>query len=122
MIGPYQTITGVACRSWATGNRATLVRFIRVQVAALDWLFDPVNRSEAVAIYRKYLPNVPEAAAPRHVDALVGEREGLVPKGQLDPEGLNTVLRIRSEFGRPQKQLDDAGRYIDESYYREALP
>jgi ABC-type nitrate/sulfonate/bicarbonate transport system substrate-binding protein len=40
----------------------------------------------------------------------------LLPEGKLDPEGINTVLKIRTELGRPQKQLNDAARYVDESY------
>ncbi|HEY4445073.1 MAG TPA: hypothetical protein VGN30_12385, partial [Steroidobacteraceae bacterium] len=78
------------------------------------------NRTEAVAIYRKHLPNVPEDAAERHVDALLGEREGLTRGGALDPEGVMTVLRIRSELGRPQRTLTDASRYVDECYHRAA--
>src|ERR1700730_15779204 len=105
VLGPYQTIVGMARRGWARDNRDALVSFIRGSAEAIDWLFDPKNRTEAVAIYRKHLPNVPEDAALRHVDALLGEREGFTRVGALDPEGLMTVLRIRSELGPPQKTL-----------------
>ncbi|HEY4443641.1 MAG TPA: ABC transporter substrate-binding protein, partial [Steroidobacteraceae bacterium] len=88
VLGPYQTIVGMARRSWATANREALVGFIRASTEAIGWLFDPKNRTEAVAIYRKHLPNVPEDAAERHVDALLGEREGLTRGGALDPEGV----------------------------------
>jgi hypothetical protein len=30
------------------------------------------------------------------------------------------VLRLRSEFGRPQRTLGDPSRYVDESFYAEA--
>jgi ABC-type nitrate/sulfonate/bicarbonate transport system substrate-binding protein len=120
VLGPYQTIVGMARRSWATANREALVGFIRGSTEAIGWLFDPKNRTEAVAIYRKHLPHVPEDAAERHVDALLGEREGLTRGGALDPEGVRTVLRIRSELGRPQRTLTDPSRYIDERYQRAA--
>ena len=120
VLGPYQTIVGMARRSWAKGNRDALVRFIRASTEALDWLFDPKDRAEAVAIYRKHLPNLPEDAAQQHVDALLGEREGFIRGGALDSEGMMTVLRIRSEFGRPRKTLTDPARYVDERYYRAA--
>jgi ABC-type nitrate/sulfonate/bicarbonate transport system substrate-binding protein len=116
VLGPYQTIVGMARRSWATSHRDTLVSFIRASTEALDWLFDPTNRTEAVAIYRKHLPNVPEDAAQRHVDALLGEREGFTRGGALDAQGMMTVLRIRSELGRPKKTLTDPARYVDERY------
>jgi ABC-type nitrate/sulfonate/bicarbonate transport system substrate-binding protein len=120
VLGPYQTIVGMARRGWARDNRDALIRFIRSSTEALDWLFDPKNRAEAVLIYRKHLPNVPGDAAPLHVDALIGEREGFTRGGKLDSEGMMTVLKIRSEFGLPRRILTDPGRYIDERYLRAA--
>jgi ABC-type nitrate/sulfonate/bicarbonate transport system substrate-binding protein len=119
-VGRYQTIVGMARHSWAAANREALIGFIRGSIAGLDWLFEPTHRTAAEAIYRKYQPNVPAAAVPRHVEALVGEREGFTRGGQLDPAGIRTVLAIRSEFGRPQRTLDDLARYVDERYFRAA--
>jgi ABC-type nitrate/sulfonate/bicarbonate transport system substrate-binding protein len=120
VLGPYQTIVGITRRSWATGNRDALVSFIRASSESIDWLFDPKNRAEAVAIYRRHVPNMPEDAARRHVDALLGEHEGFTPGGALDSAGMMTVLRIRSEFGLPQKTLTDPARYVDERYQQAA--
>jgi len=120
VLGPYQTIVGMARRRWAKGNRDALVGFIRASTEAIDWLFDPQNRAEAVAIYRTHLPNVPEDAAQRHVNALLGEREGFTRGGALDSQGMMTVLRIRSEFGLPHKTLTDPARYADEHYQQAA--
>jgi ABC-type nitrate/sulfonate/bicarbonate transport system substrate-binding protein len=120
VLGPYQTIVGMARRSWAQRNATALKGFIRASSDAIDWLLDPGNRAEAVAIYRKHLPNVAGDAAPRHVDALLGEREGYTRGGVLDREGMMTVLRLRSEFGRPPKTLPDPSPYVDESYLEEA--
>jgi ABC-type nitrate/sulfonate/bicarbonate transport system substrate-binding protein len=119
-VGPYQTIVGMTRRSWAASNRDAVVGFTRATVAALDWVLDPANRAEAAAIYRKYLPDVPEAAAAGAVAAMTGEREGFQRGGAFDRVGLATVLAIRSEFGKPQKSLTDPSRYVDESYLRAA--
>jgi ABC-type nitrate/sulfonate/bicarbonate transport system substrate-binding protein len=120
VLGPYQTIVGMARRSWAKDNRDALVRFIRASTDAIDWLFDPKNRADAVQIYRKHLPNVPEDAARLHVNALLGEREGFTRGGTLDLKGMMTVLRIRSEFGLPRKRLTDPARYTDERFLEAA--
>jgi ABC-type nitrate/sulfonate/bicarbonate transport system substrate-binding protein len=119
-LGPYQTIVGVARRSWAAANHAPLIGFIRAHVAALNWLSDPENRAEAIGIYSDHLPHMSLNLVARHVDALVDEPEGLIPDGRLDAAGIATVLAIRSELGRPQKTCDDPARYIDESYYATA--
>lgn len=121
VLGPYQTVVGMARRGWARDNRDALVGFIRASTAAIDWLFDPTNRTEAVEIYRKHLPNVPEDAARLHVEALLGEREGFTRGGALDSEGMMTVLRIRSEFGVPQKKLTDPARYVDKRFHQAAI-
>ena len=120
VIGPYQTIVGMARRSWAAGHRDALVGFARATANALDWLLDPANRSEAAAVYRKYLPDVPEAGAIAAVAAMTGEREGFQRGGAFDQKGMVTVLAIRSEFGKPQKSLTDPTAYVDESYLRAA--
>jgi hypothetical protein len=52
---------------------------------------------------------------------LAGGGEGLERKGRIDMPGVATVLKLRSEFGRPQKNLTDAAKYVDESYYRKAV-
>ena len=120
VIGPYQTIVGMARRSWAADNRAAVVGFTRATVDALDWLLDPANRSEAATIYRKYVPDVPEGAATAAVAAMTGEREGFQRGGAFDRQGLVTELAIRSEFGKPKKSLTDPARYVDDVYLRAA--
>jgi ABC-type nitrate/sulfonate/bicarbonate transport system substrate-binding protein len=121
VIGPYQAVLGVARRAWAKENADALTGFIRGFVAALDWLAIPANRGEAVAIYRKYLPQTGEEAAIQAWDALLAGPEGFQKKAKLDRAGVETVLKLRSEFGRPQKTLTDPDKYIDESYYMQAI-
>jgi len=120
VIGPYQAVLGVARRDWAKQNEKALVGFIRGYVAALDWLGDPANRAEAVAIYRKNIPQASEEAANKAWDVLLGGSEGFQKKGKLDRAGIATVLKLRSEFGVPRKELTDPQKYIDESYYKKA--
>jgi hypothetical protein len=47
--------------------------------------------------------------------------EGFQPNAKLDPAGAANVLEIRTKFGRPQKPLLDWTRYVDESFYTDAL-
>jgi ABC-type nitrate/sulfonate/bicarbonate transport system substrate-binding protein len=120
-IGPYQAVLGVARRAWAKEHEARLVGFIRGYVAALAWLADPANRDEAVAIYRRNLPRASEAAAQKAWEVLLAGPEGFQKRGEISIAGVRTVLELRSEYGRPRKDLSDPSKYIDESYYRKAL-
>jgi ABC-type nitrate/sulfonate/bicarbonate transport system substrate-binding protein len=121
VLGPYQAVSGIASRSWAKAHPDELVKFIRAYVRGLDWLSDPKNKSEAVALYRKNIPQANEIAAGKAWDALVPGPEGFQKKAKLDMAGVATVLSLRSEFGRPQKKLDDPSKYVDESYYQRAM-
>jgi len=121
VIGPYQAVLGVARRSWAKTHEAALVGYIRGYVAGLDWLFDSRNREEAVAIYRRNVPQASEAGASKAYEVLLGGSEGFQRKAKLDLAGAKTVLELRGEYGRPAKKLADPARYIDESYYDRAL-
>ena len=121
MIGPYQAVLGMARRSWAKSHEAALVSYVRSYVEALDWLSDRAHIDEAVAIYRRNIPNASEEGAKKAWEVLVAGNEGFAKKGRIDIEGARTVLKLRSEFGEPKRTLDDPSRYIDESYYRKAL-
>jgi ABC-type nitrate/sulfonate/bicarbonate transport system substrate-binding protein len=120
-IGPYQSTLYVVRREWARAHEAELVGFIRGVLDSLAWLRDPVHRDEAAAIYRKYIPQATDESARNAWDALLGrDKEGIRKDGRIDLEGVATVLKLRSEFGRPQKNLADPSKYIDESYYLKA--
>jgi ABC-type nitrate/sulfonate/bicarbonate transport system substrate-binding protein len=120
-FGPYQASVGVARRSWAAKNGEQLVAFVRSYVAAMDWLQQPQNKDEAVSIYLKYTPSAPRPAAQRAYEVMFGAKEGFQKKAKLDIEGCRTVLKLRSEFAKPQKNLTDPMKYIDESFYRKAV-
>jgi ABC-type nitrate/sulfonate/bicarbonate transport system substrate-binding protein len=120
IIGPYQAVSGVTRRSWAAANGARLEQFIRGYVESLEWLAKPENRAESIAIYRKNLPKASEESASKAWDVLLAGPEGLQPRGKLNLKGVETVLSIRSESGRPAK-LQDPSAYVDESWYERAL-
>ena len=120
-VGPYQAVSGVARRSWAKEHKAELVGFIKAYVRALDWIARPENKAEAIAIYRKQIPAASEASAAKALEVLVESGEGFAKRAKLDPAAMATVLKLRSEFGKPQKTLTDVNKYVDESYYLEAM-
>lgn len=120
-LGPYQSGTIVARRSWAAAHRDTLVRFTRVTVKAIDWILAPGNRAAAVAIYRENQKDASEAFANAVIDSLVSDKDGFAPGGKFDAAGMATVLRVRTQYGKPHKELTDVSRYVDESVLADAL-
>ena len=120
-FGAYQAGVGFARRAWAVKHGEELVAFIRAYVAAMDLLQDPANKDEAVAIYIKHLPSVPRPAAQKAYETMFAANEGFQKKAKLDLAGCRTVLKLRSEFAKPQKDLADPLKYVDESYYEKAV-
>lgn len=120
-LGAYQGLVGGARKSWADANRDVVVGYIRAFTEAVDWLYQPQNRTEAIAIFRKNLPQATEQAANTAYGVLLSPKDGFQRKAQIDLKGVETVLRLRSKYGQPQKTLSDPKRYYDDSFYRAAM-
>jgi len=120
VLGRYQGLVGAARRSWARDNSAKLVGYIRAYRAALVWLYDPTNRAEALQILEKNVRGMTPELAVKTYGVLLAPVGGFERTAALDLEGARTVLKLRSEYGRPQKELTDPARYVDLSYYERA--
>jgi ABC-type nitrate/sulfonate/bicarbonate transport system substrate-binding protein len=120
LIGPYQGTVGVARRSWARVHHTELVRFIRAYVRATDWLRNPANHDEALKVFEQVTKAMPDAAETAY-RLLLTTDDGIQPDGKIDFDGIATVLKLRSDYGQPRRPLADAAKYVDESYYREAV-
>ncbi len=120
VLGHYQGLVGAARRSWARAHEKALVGYIRAFRAGLTWLYDHANKAEALTILQKNVKGMSPELAARTYDVLLAPRGGFEPRAAIDVEGVRTVLRLRSEYGRPQKPLTDPRRYYDLAYYDKA--
>jgi ABC-type nitrate/sulfonate/bicarbonate transport system substrate-binding protein len=121
VLGRYQGLVGGARKAWAEQNRYAVVGYIRAFSDAVDWLYDPQNRDEAIAIFLKNLPNANVRAAQTAYDVLLNPTDGFQKKAKIDMEGVRTVLALRSKYGRPQKTLSDPDPYYDPGFYQAAM-
>lgn len=120
VYGNYQGLVGATRRAWAETNQTQLAGYIRGYVAALDWLADPANKDEAIAILRKNLPQMsPELATQSYAE--LAPPKGFSPKARIDIDGMKRVLELRSRYGEPRKSLTDPAKYYDGRYYDAAL-
>jgi len=120
IYGRYQGLVGAARRPWAAENAPKVQAYIRGVVAGTDFLLDPKNKAEAIAILRKNLPNMSEAVAEQSYAIMAGPK-GFTPKAKIDMEGVKKVLALRSEYGEPKKKLTDPAKYYDAKYYSAAM-
>jgi ABC-type nitrate/sulfonate/bicarbonate transport system substrate-binding protein len=121
VLGAYQGLVGGARKAWADANRDAVVGYIRSFSQAVDWLYDPRNKTEAIAILRKNLPTMNDQAAQAAYAVLLHPTDGFQKKAQIDMAGVRTVLRLRSKYAEPKKTLTDPAKYYDDSFYRAAV-
>ena len=116
---PGQVFT--AGRLWAAAHRPEVVGFLRGWLDALDWIADGSNTAAAGEILARNMQQMkPEAIGPA-LEKLRDPRTGLIPMARLDLPGLETVLALRSRYGPHEAPLTDPMKYVDLSYYEEAV-
>jgi ABC-type nitrate/sulfonate/bicarbonate transport system substrate-binding protein len=120
-LGPYQQLSGMASRAWARQNEEKLLSFIISYKTAMDWLFNPDNKAAALAIYQKHLAGVTPAQAEGAYGSLLNGSDGLQREARLSLPGVRKVIELRAEYGEPKKPMGEAAKYIDESYYNNAI-
>ena len=121
--GPYQAVRGVARRSWAKDarDRAGGLHPAYLAGAALARRSRPIapRRSRSTA---STFPRRARHRRRRRGKCSRTSGEGFAEaRASSTAPAMETVLKLRSEFGRPQKTLTDADKYVDESYYLEAV-
>jgi ABC-type nitrate/sulfonate/bicarbonate transport system substrate-binding protein len=121
VLGEYQGLVAGVRQSWAEANRESLIGFIRAYVTAVDWLYEPGNKAEALAIFAKNLPNVPKEGAEASYRILLDPKEGFERHGAIDLPGVKRVLELRAKWAEPRKALGDATRYYDSRFYDAAM-
>ena len=121
VIGPYQGLVLGTRKSWADANRGAVVGFIRAYVQAVEWLYDPANRAEALQIFIRNQPNATQAAAETAYRVLLDPKDGFQRRAQIDLQGVAAVLAIRSKWAERKKQFQPPGAYYDASFYEQAV-
>jgi ABC-type nitrate/sulfonate/bicarbonate transport system substrate-binding protein len=120
VLGPYLGLVAGVKRSWAEANRELVVRFIRAYAKGIEAMYDPKNRPIVEAILVTNASGMTPDLAAKAYDIYVNDKTGFFRQPVFDPEGVKTVLALRSKYGVPQKTLTDAGRYYDTSYLEAA--
>lgn len=118
MIGAYQSTGGFVKRSWAEQHRESLIRYLAAYVEGLRWVMDPINRTAVIALLQQRMelaPDIAEECYRQVADA----KTGFAKDAKIDRAGMTKLLELRADFAGTAAASPD--RYVDESYYREAL-
>ena len=117
----YQGGIFAARRSWAAQNRSKVVGFIRAYLDGLEWTLDPANKDEATQVLLRNMPEIKPPVAGAVMASLLSPKSGLTPKGAVTIDGIRAVLDLRTRYGKPGSSLTDPHKYVDLSYYNDAV-
>lgn len=119
-FGNYQGLVGSVRRSWAKDNSPALVGYIRAYREGVEWLYNPANREEALALFMKNVPNSTRQSAETSYAVLLDPKNGFQRGAVIDLPGVQTVLRLRAKYGKPPKNLAGPQSYYDDQYFQRA--
>jgi ABC-type nitrate/sulfonate/bicarbonate transport system substrate-binding protein len=110
----YQFDTVVVRKEWAQQNEDVVLRYIRALGNAVDWFYDPANRSEAARILAEET-NTPQPLAEQTWD-LFAKEEIFGRKAALNVEGFRLVLQEQVDAGALTPAEATIERMVDRTY------
>jgi ABC-type nitrate/sulfonate/bicarbonate transport system substrate-binding protein len=106
-------------KSWAANHRDTIVRYLASIQRAVDWLYNPANKKEAIDILLKALRKGERETMERIYSIYFEESGGrIVTRGaEVDMEGLRIYAEKMKEL-QLLKRDPDIRRWIDLNYLK----
>jgi len=121
VLGPYQGLVAGVRQAWAASHREALVGYIRAYVKGVDWLYDPANKADAIALFRKNLPAMSAEGVEASYRLLLDPQTGFQRSGTINLEGVRQVLALRSKWSEQKMELGPPTKYYDSTYYDAAM-
>lgn len=120
MMPVYQATGGVARRSWAKEQPEQLRSYIRAYTEATRWCFDPRNRGRCLELLAEH-NQLSGQPADETLAALLDAGNGLYRAAELNIPGIVAALELRAEMGFLKRPVPPPEKYIDTSYYEQAI-
>jgi ABC-type nitrate/sulfonate/bicarbonate transport system substrate-binding protein len=120
VIADYQSTGGFVLRSWAKNNRDVFIRYIAAYIEGLRWSMDPANRAAANQILVDRMQLAPDIVE-ESLTQILDPKTGFTQDAKLTHDGMAMLLKLRASFTGEKDRDSSPDRYIDESYYRDAL-
>jgi ABC-type nitrate/sulfonate/bicarbonate transport system substrate-binding protein len=118
LVAPYQSAGGFARSDWAAKNRDALVQYAAAYIEGVRWSFDPANRQTASRILQDEM-KLDADIIDQCLSAMLDPVKGMDADAKLSEAGMKKMLALRAEF--TGTQAPPVSRYVDESYYRDAI-
>ena len=119
VVPNFQAEVLAAKKDWAQQNEELLVRFLSALVAAQRWIYAQEDSLESVDILATSL-NVTASEAKRVYEQYVEKLSAIPRAGELEQQGVQTVIDLLVEADAIPPPPPDAASLIDSSYVSRA--
>jgi ABC-type nitrate/sulfonate/bicarbonate transport system substrate-binding protein len=120
-LGGYQGSVSAASRAWAKQHPDVIVRYIRAYREGQEWLLNPANKAEAIALLVHEFPQTTPPLADATYKMLVASGKGYDAGAKIIMAGAKTVFDLRRKYGPQGKSIKHVAHFIDESYFNQAV-
>jgi ABC-type nitrate/sulfonate/bicarbonate transport system substrate-binding protein len=120
ILGPIQFTADFAHMNYLKSNRNEVVRYLKSMIEATNWLYDPKNKEEALAIHMKTLKSKPDIAA-QDYKYLVEEFQPFPRNGAVNKAAMEKTIDLRVTGGIYKgRKVPAYTQFIDNSFVEEA--
>ena len=120
MLGPYQGAGAYAMRAWAEKNRDALERYLAAYIESVRFVREPANKGDNIALLMAKL-SLPRNVAERTYELLQDPSFGFTPDARFLQDGYRNLMALRAEVENKQAVPNSGERYVDLSYYNNAM-
>lgn len=103
---------------WAKANTPALLGYLRAYLQGLHWIYDPANRTKAIAMLTDWTGSAPDDASKTYdvyVRGKVFSETGITPV-----PGEAKVLEMLAGVGQIPAKYPPAAQFVDNSYLQQA--
>lgn len=105
--------------AWAKDHPDLVVAFVKAQLEAARWLYDPANKQKAIALLAEVTNTSLEDSAKTY-DVFVTKEHFFSPVGTFTADGFNRVLSAMLKAGMIAPPLPPAAKFYDNTYAERA--
>jgi len=120
VLGPIQFVVDFAHQSFLQNNRDHAVKYLKSMVEATQWLYDPKNKEEAIAIHMKILKSERNIAE-QDYKYLVQEFQPFPKNGAVNKAAMDKTMELRAKEQDYKGKIPPYTDYVDNSFIEEAL-
>jgi ABC-type nitrate/sulfonate/bicarbonate transport system substrate-binding protein len=120
VLGPIQFSVDFAHQDYIRDHREEIVRYLQSTIEATEWLYDPRNKAEALAIHMQALKST-RATAEEDYRFTIEAFQSLTRGGAVATAAWNKTMELRAKSGLyTGKTIPAMGTYVDPSIVQEA--